>query len=543
MAVWQDTFPQLGAEIQAAKAAAIAAFMAAPAESAIGAAAAVPPVRSRQRVVDAGQPLTPGDCAKLLTVTWRALAQAILVHIGPKSSDDSVTFDVVLDEHGVPQLDIRAAAGAWAQVTVAPTTSPGLARGLRTFVWLNDGSGLPAAIWFKSGTADIAWTLLWPSSYNDGYVNVFEEDFTHAAGGSLVAGANIHNGRLWNFENSGAATACNWNPSGQGLTITTSPYVEASLHGPDRLAPIITMGLQDVIPHDAELDELWVWAMVTDYTDQWEGSAFAGTVLGIEAQPRVIGTRYNVRKRYDTPGTTPIPWILCAVTEGTAEIGTTFAGTNQESLGQQTDADVLVLRYRGPKQVDVYSGMSAAGAFPPRSTLAYVHTLQNVSTAAAMNTDFVNGRPSVFLACVESAGARHVIHTSIFHRLRVEYSRRGGGGGTSTVTTADEALYTVPIVDNGISTFYAHRNLLVTGGGTLDGIDPTGCIGGTRLTLTLAADTIFAAMGSPSVGVKIKTPRMGDTSPQDIRALADDVVIVQQSADGTFWKVIGGSFT
>ena len=41
---WKDTYAELGAEIQAAKTAAIAAFMAAPAESAIGAAAAVPPV-------------------------------------------------------------------------------------------------------------------------------------------------------------------------------------------------------------------------------------------------------------------------------------------------------------------------------------------------------------------------------------------------------------------------------------------------------------------------------------------------------------------
>lgn len=113
---WKDTYAELGAEIQAAKTAAIAAFMAAPAEAAIGAGPAVPPVLSRQQRAAAGIPLSSGDRAKVLTVTWRAISQAVLKHIGPVSTDNSVLISQQNDGDNVPQLNLR--------VSTAPGQQP-----------------------------------------------------------------------------------------------------------------------------------------------------------------------------------------------------------------------------------------------------------------------------------------------------------------------------------------------------------------------------------------------------------------------------------
>jgi 3D (Asp-Asp-Asp) domain-containing protein len=429
----------------------------------------------------------------------------------------------------------------WIRIQVDPmaTSLPGERE---TIAWQEDPStGLPVAIWVKNGDADGQWSMLWPSTYaaNDVYVNVFEEDFTHATGGGLVAGSNIHNGRLWHFENDGAASACNWNPSGQGFTLTVDPTRTLITFGTVRDGPIVTMGLQDLLPHSAELDELWLWGIVQDLPlAGYNNGTRCGTIFGLEARSSAITTRYVAWFRHvHTSPTVNQPWLQVSQNENGSEI-TTYAAnesTEPESLGRQTTDDVVVLRYRGPKHVDVYSGVSVAGAFPERDTLAYVHTLVSVVPGSLVNTGFVGGFPAVFFGC----GSDNATQTGVLQRLRVEYTKKsGGGGGTSTVTTTDEALYTVPIVDNGVATFYAHRNLFVTGGGTFDGIDTTGCIRGTRLTLTFESDTIVAAMGTPTVGVKIKTPRMGDDNPQDVHLLADDVMVLQLSPDGTFWKVV-----
>jgi len=114
---WQDTYAELGAEIQAAKTAAINAFMAAPAESAIGAAAAIPPILSRQQRGALGIPMSSGDVAKLMTVTWRAISQAALKHIGPVSTDGSILIGQQADGDGVLQLNLRTAIGAGLQLS------------------------------------------------------------------------------------------------------------------------------------------------------------------------------------------------------------------------------------------------------------------------------------------------------------------------------------------------------------------------------------------------------------------------------------------
>lgn len=137
---WELTGADLGDEIRAAKTAAVNAFMAAPVDSAIGAAAAVPPVLSRAQATQQLRcPLTPGDRSKLLTVVWRAIAQAIMTHIGPESSDGSVEFGVV-EYNGVKRLDIRAVGGGGG-VTLARS------------IPLPDGVGDPGDWWGTEAAA------------------------------------------------------------------------------------------------------------------------------------------------------------------------------------------------------------------------------------------------------------------------------------------------------------------------------------------------------------------------------------------------------
>jgi hypothetical protein len=114
---WKDTYAELGAEIQAAKTAAINAFMAAPAEAAIGAAPAVPPILSRQQRAAIGIPLSSADVAKCMTVVWRAISQATLKHIGPVSTDGSILIGQQADGDGVLQLNLRTAIGAGLQLS------------------------------------------------------------------------------------------------------------------------------------------------------------------------------------------------------------------------------------------------------------------------------------------------------------------------------------------------------------------------------------------------------------------------------------------
>jgi hypothetical protein len=106
---------------------------------------------------------------------------------------------------------------------------------------------------------------------------------------------------------------------------------------------------------------------------------------------------------------------------------------------------------------------------------------------------------------------------------------------------ADEDDYPVTIVDGVISGFGTHRKLLVSGTGTLVGIDAPDMAYGSLL-LTFVADTVITAMGAPASGLPIKTPRMGADDSIDIHLKADDVVEVRRRSSD-FWKVTGGSFT
>lgn len=126
-----------------------------------------------------------------------------------------------------------------------------------------------------------------------------------------------------------------------------------------------------------------------------------------------------------------------------------------------------------------------------------------------------------------------------------EYSNASASSTESGAEDAtDDADYPVTISDGVIADFGAHRHLLVSGTGPLVGVDATGLIACTLL-LSFTAACVVTAMGSPTSGSAIKTPRFGADTPQDLHVQADDVVEIRLRADAEtpFWKVVGGSFT
>lgn len=107
MSTWSDTTgAQLTAEIEALKAARVAAYLATHGGG------------TRQ--------LTSTERSELTTVCWRAIADAIMTHIGPVSSDGSVLFGIQTNGDGVPQLDIRTTGGGVHTPIQSITTASGV---------------------------------------------------------------------------------------------------------------------------------------------------------------------------------------------------------------------------------------------------------------------------------------------------------------------------------------------------------------------------------------------------------------------------------
>lgn len=136
---WLDTYEDLGSEIEASRQAAVAEFLAAPCDSAIGAPAAVPPQISRNTWIETHE-LSSGDKVKLLLVVWgRGIGRAFLKHIGPYSDDGSITFSIhnTGDSPPVQQLNMRARTGVR----------------LSSEVPLPDGVGDPGIYWGDEAAA------------------------------------------------------------------------------------------------------------------------------------------------------------------------------------------------------------------------------------------------------------------------------------------------------------------------------------------------------------------------------------------------------
>ena len=84
--------------------------MAAPADSAWGASPATPPTLSRQQRADLHQPLSSADAVLVRRYVWSYISKAVLHHIGPVSSDGSISIGYVQGgDPSVKQLDLRVA--------------------------------------------------------------------------------------------------------------------------------------------------------------------------------------------------------------------------------------------------------------------------------------------------------------------------------------------------------------------------------------------------------------------------------------------------
>jgi len=208
--------------------------------------------------------------------------------------------------------------------------------------------------------------------------------------------------------------------------------------------------------------------------------------------------------------------------------------------------DVACVRWRHPSWT-IWRGASVNSDFPDRVTLA----APKISVEITPDGSFfiTPGSQAHWAWCgLQSAGAG--AQDILLKKIRVEVvpliqsptvqSEASGTGG------GDEPYTNVAIDDGVIAGFGRARNLMCTSSGaTLAGVETAGLVGGERVRVTFKYATVITAMGTPSSGAAIKTPRMGDTNPQDIHAQADDVVELQLRKDGAapFWKVTGGSFT
>ena len=402
---WQATYPALGAEIRAAKTAAVAAFMAAPADSDIGVPAAVPPVLSRQQRAAAGSPLSVADRDKCLTVVWRAQALATLKHVGPVSSDASVLFGVVNDSDGVPQLDVRA----------VPTSGP---------------------------TA--------------GYVKDYEVDFTALSAQAFSSdGPHTVDSKVWTVENSAVTTGYPFGiVSGVGLQMDCAA-TSHGLAGATRTGPLVTIPLTSFDGSYANLeqiDEVWVWVRLALPVDTTGYNS--GTLVGLESTP--LGTRWTrlaaIFNGYFGGGTGGR--FLGSVNISGSEAVTGQHVNDNADTGQflHTD-DVLVLRYFNTGEARIYSGVFGT-TFPNRSTLTLRARLRSSGQSGSDNStggSFSAWREGL---AVDGNGLRIILAGSnttdaIFKNLRVEHRISGANGGTGPAGDTGPAGATGPAGPTG----------------------------------------------------------------------------------------------
>lgn len=159
MADWKETYNQLFQEADSAKEEAKASFL----------ASLIPPNPSR---------VPENKRIDLIDAISKAQWKALLNHIGPFSSDGSVTFDVHTTDEGISQLDIRAMS-AWEKISFDPS-SVGKSSSIFTIVWQSDGAtpARPIALWLKNDSGDTNWVQLWPvAGYESGIKTAWDVCF------------------------------------------------------------------------------------------------------------------------------------------------------------------------------------------------------------------------------------------------------------------------------------------------------------------------------------------------------------------------------
>lgn len=469
MTDWQDTGAELGAELQAAKTAAIAAFMAAPAESEIGADPAIPPVLSRQQRATLGIPLSSGDRSKVITVTWRALASAHLKHIGPVSSDGSVLIGIQENDDGIPQLDLRSKGGSSSTKTSA---------------------------------------LTWVSAYDKVFGDLDSQGVSDDGAVDLGDGC----GPIWvarNRANAGTAPAEFGIVHGTGLKILAVTGVDA--HNL-LTAPVISAYLGSLstafAPDPWSQLDLWIWvqanwenrsAMVVGSNDRIiVGFAYSHLTTGV-LYP-LLGWKVRQWSGYKDAATFEQHMQHVTSPSYAQEAYKTW---NNDT---ETEHDVFCFHVRPGYHVDGYFGTTVDGNLPQRKDLTFCGTTMMQASGINIGAGIIAQAfyPTIYFGAQSAAGAGSggaSGHPAIIvKRLKVEYL-----SVAETIVTRTLGFFDVTITDGSITSFATNRNLRAYGIGPLVGIQDVGFEDGEPMSITFGQDTAITSMGATGL-VPIRGP-------------------------------------
>lgn len=538
---WQDTYAQLFAEADAAKEQAKADFL-----RRLGNPARVP----------------ESQLIPLVDAITQAQWQALLRHIGPVSSDGSVSIGYLRDNSGVLQLDLRASS-AWGSVSIDPS-AVGYAKPVKTIVWQVSGATV-VALWAKVGTADTAWSQIWPGTASAAYFHTLVDiDYTAMATTSLSDGDNaivvpgsatgtvIHN-----VKHVSAAIGCHiQNGTGLGITGGTGLkgyfYNDASCQVSIPIDQFIAE-----VDHNDVVEEIWLWFYCTGYSENYPGGGFTSPSSGEEGAVVAFST-WPKDSRFQRCGITHNQYGLSSGFIGGANQSHKVAHLQSEdgvtvtpSGTAPTNNDlVIVFRIVNNFHVQMFTGPWNGGwptrdQLKVRSSAVLGQQVGSSSIQTLWRSGLCDNYGAAAVMSVEGISTSYT-STGIFKRMRVEaaYASKavpvllGSGSGGGSV---DEPFFDVTLSSGVLTGFNAHRNLRVSGTGPLVGVDTTGLGGGELLHLTFVAATTVTGNGSSS-GAPIHTTKTDGTNWDDIGVAAECNMDLKYHDDGGFFKVVGGVF-
>jgi hypothetical protein len=438
----------------------------------------------------------------------------------------------------------------YADPTLENTTMPdGSPVEPKTVAWQIAG-GLPVAIWVKFGLGMKDWDLIWPVGGGRGFGilrTAYEIDFTTLTPQNLLTGgdgAKTIGGKPWTLAQSGRLAVAALNGGtypGIYLKCNTEISVNSQhvLNGGALYTPIPTLSDALAVNARPQIAETWLWVL---------GSVPHAPTADFESTH--VGLIWSVQS-YTYNGL-----VKFSIGDGANSLDspTKSYGRTQFSVGgndtygearEQVQYGAWAFRIL-PGEVECYTTDAPGdGSFPDIKALKFRGRAPFIAYDGVPGEQHGNAKEfyNVWFSVMSGNTLGH--QDLVLRKMRIQYLPTAmGSAPTPSTARVDEPFFPVGITDGVLGDFGGHRNLLVTGSGPLVGIPSASLIGGEKLSLTFTADTTITAMGSPSSGSKIKTPRMGDPSPQDIHLKADDTVEVQFRIDTTptFWKVIGGSY-
>ena len=464
--------------------------------------------------------------------------------------DGSGNFVEVWWKSGVNKTDWSSFGGGWPQIDFDPSAS-GHTAPVTTIVWQMAGTpALPVAVWIKSGLLDTDWSKFWPSSGGSGssyYKTILDLDLTQEPDETFDAGDGQYSigGVNWVIRNKGHAMNVISQQSGSGLFIAT-PYgdtVELADNAPHVCLPFgfnAAFSGGNVFPSTVklqDLSEVWIWQLGTicvsaqsDGTPLHGVDAETGASYGIQTAPWGASTSLSLMSENDyfcsyNVVTGPPRNVLAdhylvlrngVLGSGGAAFGLDTAGMVSSTDGGATSlandlthGGVFVTRLIGTTTVEFYTGVWDGG-WPSRDSLCYRGRAlfgrytgrtqsvwrQGLADAGCTGTLMSYGGDLAATFAVTGGGTTDSISKrATLRRIRIDYSTygttysSGGGGGGGEV----DAFTAATISASAITGFGAARKLYLSGGGTLSGIDATGCVAGTTLECTLDADTVVSS--------------------------------------------------